>query len=45
MGQKTLFLGQKVWKKFRNRGFRTFGIYGKFGIEQLYSKLYKNYKK
>jgi len=23
---------EKVWKKFGNRGFQTFGIYGKFAI-------------
>jgi len=34
-GNNFLFLGQKfgkVWKKFGNRGFQTFGIYRKFEI-------------
>ncbi len=35
---------EKVQKKFRNRGFRTFGIYGKFGICSIpnFPKITKN---
>ena len=44
LSQKTLFLGQKVWKKFKkvqNRVFRMFGIYGNCSIPN-FPKITKN---
>ncbi len=42
--KKNLFLGQKVWKTFGNRGFQTFGIYGnlEFVLFRTFRKLRKN---